>query len=308
MRNKLILLVLAIIFAGFSISIGQNMKAKSNEKTIYLINRSKYGYEHNAIVNGAKSAAKEYGVDLHVLAPDFEKDVNTQKLLLEEAISSQADGILIYPIDALEIVNELNDLKNTNTKILLINDNTGLESGFDYVGVNYKEIGEEIAASIGDDVKNINIYRSRDSSIKYHNIIKTLENALGDDVNINMYLDMSSESQIYSGIIKKHVEKGFDMAICLDEKSLLGLANCRDILGDIRVVGINNSMEIIKNIDNGNIDEVYVANHFSYGYVGILELINKEKINNKSDTYYKINKENIFDENIEKIIFPLVQS
>ncbi len=303
MKNKIVIFIIALILSVLSIGLGREMKEGIEEKTVYLINRSKYGYEYKAIEKGAKSASKEYGVNLQVLAPDFEKDLKTQKILLDEVLDNQPDGLIIYPIDSLEIVEKLNQAKNTNMKVVIINENTGLGGGFDYIGEDYKKIGQQIAKNMSEEVKNIHIYISKDASTESQIVFRAILNNLDEDVYVKSFSSMSTEPAIYPSIVKKNLEDDFDVAICLDEKSLLGLARAKEVIGDRKVIGINNSMEIIKNIDNGNIDEIYVTNYYAFGYSAISKILGK-KISQK-DSYYRVNRQNLFDKNIEKIIFPV---
>ncbi len=84
---------------------------------------------------------------------------------------------------------------------------------------------------------------------------------------------------------------------------MLLLAKCKEFLGETRVIGVNMSLEIAKNIDNGNIDKVYAVNNYAYAYRALSEIIGKKT--KEMDYYYIVNKDNLFDKNIEKIIFPI---
>ncbi len=154
MKNRVTLMVLAFVFALLSIALGNQAKKGAEEKNVYLINRSKYGYEQMAILAGAKSAADEYGINLQILAPDYEKDVRSQKLLLEEALSSKADGIIVYPIDSIKMVDELNEVKNNNKKLVIINENAGMPSNLEYIGPDYEELARQIVNDFSKDIKN----------------------------------------------------------------------------------------------------------------------------------------------------------
>ncbi len=127
----------------------------------------------------------------------------------------------------------------------------------------------------------------------------------GKYVTYNTYGNMPTEPHMYYSIVENHMEDRLDLAICLDEPSLLGLAKCRNVLGETPVVGINSSLEILENIDNGDIDKVYILNYFDYGYSSVLKLISKGDKDEKEDELIIVDKENLFDENIEKIVFPL---
>ncbi len=306
MKNRVTLMVLAFVFALLSIALGNQAKKGAEEKNVYLINRSKYGYEQMAILAGAKSAADEYGINLQILAPDYEKDVRSQKLLLEEALSSKADGIIVYPIDSIKMVDELNEVKNNNKKLVIINENAGMPSNLEYIGPDYEELARQIVNDFSKDIKNVDIYVSKDAFVESYNIMRTIEKEIGDEVKFKAYLNSSSESQVYPIVVKenlKNEERTPDVIICLDEKSLLGLAKCKEFLGETRVIGVNMSLEIAKNIDNGNIDKVYAVNNYAYAYRALSEIIGKKT--KEMDYYYIVNKDNLFDKNIEKIIFPI---
>ncbi len=307
MKNKMLIFVLAFIFAVFSVALGRQMKHSNEEKTIYLINKSKYGYENTAIVNGAKSAAKEYGVDLQVLAPDSEMDLKAQKLLIEEAYSNRPYGIIICPIETVEITNKLAEIDKPEVKIVLINNEPSLSGGFERIGFDNREMGVEIARRTwsADRVSKVNVYSSSEGVGETNSIINGMKKLYGEDVELEIYKDMPTAKHLYKSILNKHLEDGIDVALCLDEPSLLGLADCKGILGESPIVGINNSMDIIRNIDNGNIDEIYVLNYFEYGYEGLVKIIGKFDKDKYKNELLVVDKDNLFDEDIEKLIFPL---
>ncbi len=306
MKNRVSLMIVAFVFAILFIMLGNQIKRSDGQKNVYLINRSKYGYEQTAILKGAKSAADEYGVSLKILAPDYEKDVRSQKLLLEEALSSNADGIILYPISSLEMFEELNELKGANKKIFLINEKVSLSSNVEYIGPNYEDISRLIVDDFSEKTKNVDIYISKDAFVESYNIMKMIQKEIGNRIKIRTYLNTSSESQVYPIIVRDNLENEDeypDAIICLDEKSLMGLAECRKFLEGTEIIGVNMSLEIAKNIDEGNIDKVYAINNYAYGYRALSEIIGKKR--KKMDYYYIVNKDNLFDKNIEKIIFPL---
>ncbi len=307
MNSKTLIFTLAFIFAVFSVAFGRQMKNSNEEKTVYLINKSKYGFENTAIANGAKSAAKEYGVDLQVLAPDSELDLKAQKILIDEAVSNRPYGIIICPIETVEITNKLAELDKPEIKIVLINNEPNLSGGFERIGFDNKKLGEEIARRIWGSEKffKVNIYQSREGVVETNSISKGMKRVYGDRVEMKIYSDMPTTSNLYKPTINKHLEDGIDAAVCLDEQSLLGLAKCRDVLGDIPIVGINNSMDIIRDIDNGNIDEIYVLNYFQYSYDAVLKILGKLDIDTDENDLLVVDKENLFDEDVEKLIFPL---
>ncbi len=307
MDRRIVLFIIGIVVSALSISIGQNMKSGSKEKTIYLINRSKYGYEYSQFAKGSSSAAVEYGINLQILAPDYEQDVSTQKLLLKEAAENKPLGIIIFPIDPLQIIDELRMVEDANTQLLIVSNNTGVSGTFDYLGPEHYEIGKAIAESINNDKIRINVYASKDLNLGSRSVLKGLEDSLGKEVKLKKYLNNSSESQVYVSSIKSHVEEEpFDIAIALDEYALEGLAASKELIPDTKIIGLNMSPNIVNYIDREVIEEVYITSPFSLGYLAVTSMIgkieNEEKVSTK---FIKVNKENLFDKYIEKIIFTL---
>ncbi len=305
MKTRTILFIFAIALSIISIAVGNQIKNDNKQQKIYLINKSKYGYEYKSISDGAKSAGKQYGVDVQVLAPDYEKDIKTQKILIEEALEGKADGIIIYPIDSLEIMEMLSDIKERGVKVIVVNENTGLESGFDYIGQDFAMLAKEIAYSLDDGVRVLNVYSTVSGADRARKVLKHINEYIDDEISVNAYLNSSSEVLIYPDFIRRHLRTGFDVALCLDETSLLGMAEAGDMLKNKRIIGINSSAKIVEHIDNGYIDDIYIANHFDYGYKAVLKIIGKDEELEDGKDLYRINRSNMFDDDIERLIFPV---
>jgi len=70
----------------------------------------------------------------------------------------------------------------------------------------------------------------------------------------------------------------------------------------------SHSLANIQNLEKGIIDELLILNSFAMGYQGVYaanEILKGNNLNNQKIDYIFVNKENMFDENIQRKLFIL---
>lgn len=97
-----------------------------------------------AVEQGAKDKAKELGVDLVVLAPPQESDVQSQIAQVEDQLAKGIDALAIAPTDPNALAPIIDDAKAKGIAVVFV-DTKGSNEGVTFIGTNNEE-GAKLAA------------------------------------------------------------------------------------------------------------------------------------------------------------------
>ena len=94
-----------------------------------------------AVEEGAKAKGKELGVDVIVVAPPAETDVQSQINQLEDLIAQKVDGIALAPTDPNSLAEVIESAKTAGIKTVFV-DGAGTNEGVPFIGTNNLEGGK----------------------------------------------------------------------------------------------------------------------------------------------------------------------
>jgi ABC-type sugar transport system substrate-binding protein len=97
-----------------------------------------------AVESGATEKGKELGVDVVVLAPPAESDVQAQITQIEDQITKGADGIALAPTDPNALAPVVDAAKAKGIPVVFV-DTKGINDGVTFIGTN-NEMGAKLAA------------------------------------------------------------------------------------------------------------------------------------------------------------------
>jgi ABC-type sugar transport system substrate-binding protein len=100
---------------------------------------------------GAKKKGAELGVEVVVVAPPAETEVQTQISQLEDAIAQKVSGIAVAPLDDNAIKPVIEAAKNAGIPVILL-DTTGSEEGLTYIGTDNIPASAAIAKYLCDNL------------------------------------------------------------------------------------------------------------------------------------------------------------
>ena len=118
-----------------------------------------------AVEAGAKEKAAELGVDLVVLAPPQESDIQSQISQVEDQLAKKIDALAIAPTDPNALAPIVDQAKAAGVGVVFV-DTKGINEGVTFIGTN-NEVGAALAADF--ICKNIPAGREgRDPSGHHH--------------------------------------------------------------------------------------------------------------------------------------------
>lgn len=270
-----------------------------------------------ALIFGTRMAANEYGVNLEIVAPRREQDVERQNELLKESIGKRPDAILISPSSFTASEELLEQAGKEGIKITYIDSYTekeiqdltvatdNLEAGRklgEYAG---KILEEDSQIAIVGHVKGVSTAVERETGFREG--LGSLEDNVVEVVYCNSQFDKAY--QLTCELMEKYPD--LEMIAGMNEYSAVGAARAVKDAGAkdrIQIVGVDSSQEAIELMEQGVFRGLVVQKAFKMGYVGVrdtVRMLKGEKISDHVDSGCElVTPENMYDSEIEKLIFP----
>lgn len=95
-------------------------EASGEEKTIYVIVKVLGNQYWSVLQAGAEKAGEDLGCNVVVVGTALESDIEGQLTLLQNAVSAQADGIVIAPLDSVSLDAPITEAYNSGTPVVLV--------------------------------------------------------------------------------------------------------------------------------------------------------------------------------------------
>ncbi len=93
---------------------------KEGRKNLYLIIKVMDSNYWQVITKGAKAAGEDFDCNVYCGSTSIETDWQGQHVLIEEAISQNADAIILAPDDSVELTGDLDKLNDLGIRVALI--------------------------------------------------------------------------------------------------------------------------------------------------------------------------------------------
>lgn len=323
----LLFIVVVTILAALSVffySGGENAEG-NNELLVRIVLIPKGVNDSNVfwadVVEGAEIAALERSVELTVLAPSFETEIEIQNRLIEEAVEMRPDAIVLAPGDYTKTIPYAKKVEEAGIKLVILDSVMEEEMGCCVVATDNLKAGWRM----GDYMKP---YLNKDSVIGIIEHTKGsstaaqreqgLREALGEyEKNIvDIRFGESSYDKSYEQTKEMLTENpDIDVIFTLNEDSSAGAARAvRDmgLRGMVSMVGFDSSQEEIQFLESGIFDAIVVQRPVNMGYLGIsmaYQAARSQEVPGEVESgSVLITKETIYTEENQKLLFPFRES
>lgn len=271
----------------------------------------------SALIGGAEMAAKEFNINLKVVAPDAEEDYARQNQLIDWAIKQKPDAIALSPADYSETTAKAKEIADNNIKLVFI-DSTVNENVQDALVAtdNYlagKKMGEYMKTFVNRNTKIAIVGHVKTASTAIERE-KGLRSGLGSDESkiVDVVFCDSEFGKAYSLTIELLKEyPDLTMIAGLNEYSSVGAARAikrLGLAGKVKVIGFDSSIEEIELLEEGVFQGIIIQKSFNMGYLGIEEavkLVKGKKVEKNVDSGSQlITKNNMYTEENQKLLFP----
>jgi len=310
-----------ILFSLLSMMIvmlfNSNFREQANEtKQINLVLKSKYGSEWEQVRAGANAAANEYGAELIILAPDYDKDVNAQMNLLESIDKEKSSAIIVAPMESAIIATSTSDVNNKGIPIMNIVSEGDEEVFYSSVLTNYAQMGSLLASlmkeTIGSDGELL-IVSSEEMSPNTIKKLEAITKYFSENSTITIKKILYTQPDIFSAkrVCKVAiVEQSFDGIIALDGIGTIGVANAlKEASILVPVIGSNVFDEELALIEEGFINQVVNENFFAIGYFSVentMKMLSKKGYSARRQIPpFSFDQDSMYKDTIEPIVFPI---
>ncbi len=274
---------------------------------------------HN-VKNGVYSAATEYNVTVTFEGPQNEEDYETQNALIEAAVKNGAGAIVLSAIDFNQSVDTVNTAVRAGVKVITIDSGLNSDSVSLFIGTDNIAAGKAAGkAAIDGFAPEANIF------IGLVNYNADTDNGNQREEGFRQYISSFNNAQVLASVTAESNEESataaakrllaqeprINVIVGFNEWMTLGVGNAVKQLGlsgRVRAVGFDSNITSVSMLETGEMDALIVQNPFAMGYLGVEKaaaLISGEPID--GNTLYTsvttVTKENLFDADIQKILF-----
>jgi ribose transport system substrate-binding protein len=267
---------------------------------------------------GAKAAASEYNADLTITSPDSEEDYATQNKMIAGAVSSGTSAIVFSACDFNGSVKSVEKAIASGVPVISIDSEVNTDKVLIKISTDNIQAGSMAAdamiASTGGHAR-IGIVNFAEGTAngqqRQQGFIDRIKSQPGMQVLEvrNALSTIDSSEQATKELIKKYPE--MDAIVTFNEWTTLGVGQAitdMGLGGKIKVVGFDNNIASIKEMEDGVVTALIVQNPYSMGYLGVEYALQSIKGNVTPQTIDTgtviITKDNMFDPQNQKLLFP----
>lgn len=124
-----VIMVISMVGCGSNPTNSGNVANGTDQKTIYVLVKVLGNQYWSVLQAGAEKAGEDLGCKVVVVGTALETDIEGQLTLLQNAVSSQADGIVIAPLDSISLNAPITEAYNSGIPVVLVDT---LTSGDNY--------------------------------------------------------------------------------------------------------------------------------------------------------------------------------
>ena len=316
-KNRLLCGVICAALTLFLSACSNKTDKKTNIAVIVKATDSDFW--HN-VKNGVDFAATEYNVSVSFDGPKNEEDYNAQNIMIKNAVDRGVDAIVFSAIDFEKSAGALTDAARAGVKIVTIDSGSASPQVSMFIGTDNIEAGRSagraaisgFAPESNIHIGILNYYKSTDNGMKreegFREYIDTVPNA---EITALVNVDSNIESASAGAKALINENPQINVLVGFNEWMTLGVGNAiRDLnLSDkVRSIGFDTNTVSIGMLETGEMDALIIQNPFAIGYLGVenvAELVSGEG-GEKNDIYTTVTtvtKDNLFDKDIQKILF-----
>ncbi|WP_313075084.1 ABC transporter substrate-binding protein [Lacrimispora sp.] len=303
---------------------------KADGKTIYVIVKVLGNQYWSVLQAGAEQAGRELGCNVVVVGTALESDIEGQLTLLQNAVSAQADGIVIAPLDSVSLDAPITEANNSGIPVVLVDTVIKSDNYSAALLTNNVEAGKTAAEELIRRLKTRGIKDTEEAQIAIQ-VGSTGSQTINDRVKgFNDYWDanapkswtvLKNDIKVNDGDISRAVGFCQDFITTYPNlKAVFGPNNGSTVgfvtgitesgRDDISMVGFDFSAEIETMIRSEKYDVASVVQRqFYMGYDGVktaIELAAGDGVKDKKiDTgVILVDKNNVDDPKVQSVINP----
>lgn len=319
----MIIVVAMLIIIGLIMISGLHMRSMDTRtQTVAVILKSSHSNFWQEFMKGLQSGATEYNVTYYVQGPEDEEDVNAQNEMLQEAIDNQVDTIIFSAISSEDSNELLQQAKQKGIHIVIVDSGVSADVEEAWIGSDNYAAGGQLAEAVSsmqvDSIK-VGIVNFDRKSGNGQQREQGFRDRVQNDKRIEIVDVVNTESNITASknatidMLQRHPE--INTIVTMNEWTTLGVGYAIEELncaGGVQAYGFDSNVLCIDMLEDGYLDGLIVQSPYTMGYLSIeaayqlgkkRDVVQKEVYTNTTI----VTRENMYEEAIQKSIFPLTQ-
>ena len=277
-----------------------------------------------ALRQGLEQAARDYNIDLNYVSTGRLSSVEEEIAIINREMENGAEGIIVQMVSSEENILQMMETTVRPAMILLESD-VKPENQYSLAGPDNTEIGRAVADAIKRDFdkeldgKRIGILSGNLNRLSMHQRLQGLKDGLAD-APIEIVWEHSHDDRIEGNQVQYDQLEQVDILIALENDETermvdLMLSETESEEEDeetLCLYGVGYSEKAVYYLDKGVISTLVVPNEFNLGYQSMRAVADQLKYHlDKSEDsqvdYLVIDRVNMYDEENQKVLFPIVQ-
>lgn len=293
----------------FLTGCGVGPSEKTEEKTISVIAilKARNSLHWHFVNEGLNQTAKKYNMNLNVLWPEREVDVDTQIRMLQDAILEKPDVIIWAPDDSEHAGEYAEKIREAGIQLIYVDENAQQQSDVPYVGSDNYRAGELAAENMKENLPEEGrvafIGGSQEQQVHYlrgHGFMDTIENESAFRVSV---IEEVPDCSISGGraamqrILESYPDiKGVFCAsalLCMGAQEACQNADRKDIY----LVGMDTQSDVLTALKNNCIHAIISQSGYEMGCKAI-ELADQKQHGEEIPIMNYVKNEIISNENV----------
>ena len=322
-KNMFILVVAAllvlILLASTSALIMSGIREDQVQVSVIIDDSSSVRWA--SFTAGMEQAAKDTGIKVKLVSTPRNLTLADQSQLISEELSAGADGIILQVANSSGTQDMISDISRKAVLVLVDTDadmDVDVEGRSACIQADNVELGRalanEVRIALGNDLRGRGIGIIAGSQ-KQNSIIQRLqgfkENIESSGAEIiwtdNSLLNVSDKISL------RQQNTPADILVAMDNAGLE--AACEYALKQQEIpyiFGEGTSIKVVSYLDDGIITSMVVPNEYYMGYQSVTAVARRHEnrltpMEDETIAFRVVNRENLFDENNQRILFPVVQ-
>ena len=269
------------------------------------------------VVQGIDEAAKEFGVQVKISGPRFEKEINRQINIMNAVIDEGPPLIVLAASDYKRLVDSVEKAERLGIPVITFDSGIQSDIPVSFIATDNIDAGNKA----GEEMKKLISFNSRKSIAIVSHIKETAtaidreagvrEALSGEDIVGTWFCDVEQE-KAYRITMQLLDDESIGGIVALNEVSTLGVARAideRDASDRVFVVGFDNAVRELAYLEEGIIKATVVQRPYNMGYLSIKTAVEYLK-GNEVDAFLDtgsilITRDNMFRREYQELLFPI---
>ena len=322
MKSRKIVLISVLICMIFSLCSCSFSNGNKQFKISFIVKTEKSDF-FNHMKNGAFAASSEFNTELSFAGCENEDDYEEQKRLIDKAVENGSDVIVLSAIDSDKLKDSVKNAADKKVKIICVD--SGVDSPYvsSLIGTDDALAGEDAAkTAVGAFPKDKKIKIGILKTDNVSNNIRLRENGFKEYIakceNAVIAAEKNTENNeksAYEAAERLLFENpDINAIVGFNEWTSIGVGMATADLGlekKVKAIGFDTNLKCVELLESEKMYALIVQNPYAMGYLGVKNayLLAEGKNGDVPENIYTdtvcVTKENLFDEDISKIVFSM---